>query len=262
MLSSGILKFCIRGQLGEQQENTLTELCDVVCLLCQEPLYLRTMDTLEYRVHKVLSLLERDFPVSVHVVMIHLMHHVPQFLRRFGPLRGYWMYPMERFNNWIKSRNLNVRYPESTVIETYHLYELGYYLQVTKQLPTGATIDIGMYTSSSDQDEVDENLENDCCGCGRQTTLDQSHISDLNRLYMHTYSEYRNAVIEYEKGTVEKRDGQLCVMNCRRDPIARNHATLLNLWSTLSRTAMEGLSHTGHFFLKMLTLWMFHHMST
>lgn len=118
------------------------------------------------------------------------------------------MYPMERFNNWIKSRILNRRYPESTVIETYRLYEMGFYLQVTKQLPTGATIDIGTYTSECEQNGVDENLHNGYRGCGYQTILDPSHVSDLNRLYMHTYREYRNAVIEYEKGTAEKRDGQ------------------------------------------------------
>ena len=43
---------------------------------------------------------------------------------------------------WIKSRVQNRRFPESTVIETYRLYELGFHLQMAEQLPGGATMDI------------------------------------------------------------------------------------------------------------------------
>ena len=36
VLSSGILKYCIRGLLGKDQKTTLIELCNVVQLLCAE----------------------------------------------------------------------------------------------------------------------------------------------------------------------------------------------------------------------------------
>ena len=68
ILTSGILKFCIRSLLGKDQEDTLTELFDVVSKLYAEEIDLQTLDSLEYRVHRVLSLIERDFPVSVHDV--------------------------------------------------------------------------------------------------------------------------------------------------------------------------------------------------
>ena len=122
VLASGILKFCIRGLLGDTQRKTLYEFCDVLSLLVAEGVNVSDLDSLEYRVHRVLSLLERDFPVSLHVIVFHLLHHLPMFIRRFGPTYGFWMYPMERFNSWVSRRVLNRRYPESTVLETYRLH--------------------------------------------------------------------------------------------------------------------------------------------
>ena len=107
LVTSGILKFCIRGLLGKQQRSTIFELCDVLALLCSEEVYLNEIDAIELRVHRVLSLLERDFPVSLHVIVFHLLHHLPEYLRRFGPVYGFWMYPYERFNSWINRRVLN-----------------------------------------------------------------------------------------------------------------------------------------------------------
>lgn len=108
VLTSGILKFCIRGLLGKDQEAALNELCDVASLLCAEQIQMDNMDDLEYRVHRVLSLMERDFPACIHVITLHLQHHLLAFIRQFGPVYGFWMYPMERFNNWIKTEFLIV----------------------------------------------------------------------------------------------------------------------------------------------------------
>ena len=99
------------------------------------------IDVLEYDVHKSLSLLERDFPVSLHVSVFHLLHHLPMYLRRFGPVYTHWMYPFERFNSWIIRRVHNRRFPESTVIETYRLYDLAHYLEIAGHLPNTAIVD-------------------------------------------------------------------------------------------------------------------------
>ena len=80
VLASGILKFCIRGLLGDTQRKTLYEFCDVLSLLVAEGVNVSDLDSLEYRVHRVLSLLERDFPVSLHVIVFHLLHHLLMFI--------------------------------------------------------------------------------------------------------------------------------------------------------------------------------------
>ncbi len=59
VVSSGILKFCIRGLLGNCQRTTLFELCNVL-----EKVVNSELDILEGSVHRVLSLLERDFPTG------------------------------------------------------------------------------------------------------------------------------------------------------------------------------------------------------
>ena len=60
-----------------------------------------SIDSLEEQVHKVLALLERDFPVSLQVIVFHLLHHLLMFMKQFGPVYSYWMYPYERFNSWV-----------------------------------------------------------------------------------------------------------------------------------------------------------------
>ena len=141
VLASGVLKYCLRNLLGTFQRKTLFELCDVLSLLLSEEIDYSEFDVVERRVHRVLSLLERDFPVSLHVIVFHLLHHLPMFIRRFGPAYGFWMYPFERFNSWIGRRVQNRRYPEATVIETYRLFEVTHFISMTKQLPQGSTLD-------------------------------------------------------------------------------------------------------------------------
>ena len=191
VLASGILKFCVKGLLGKAQESTLMELCDVVSTLCSEELNTQNLDGVEYRVHRVLSRMERDFPATIHVITLHLLHHLPMFIRRFGPLYSFWMYPMERFNNWIKNRVQNRRFPEATVMETYRLYELGFFLQITEQLPLGATIDIGEQTTDSevDVDEDQTDTHASLPGKGFPSHLDTVHLEELKRLYQETYDD-------------------------------------------------------------------------
>ena len=75
ILTYGILKYCLRDLLGEKQRATLFELCDVISLLTKDATSSVELDPIEYRVHRVLALIERDFPVSLNVISFHLLHH-------------------------------------------------------------------------------------------------------------------------------------------------------------------------------------------
>lgn len=134
LATNGILKFCLRGMLGQSQRKTLFKLFDIIKDICAEDVDVCSIDTLERRVHKVLALVERDFPVSIEVIVFHLLHHLPLFLKRYGPVYAFWMYPYERFNSWIIRRVLNRRYPESTVLETYRLTEWTNFMNLSGQL--------------------------------------------------------------------------------------------------------------------------------
>ena len=134
VVCSGIMKYCIRGLLGENQRKTLFRFCDLMSrLYCQQ---FTAFDTeLETDTHLILSLIERDLPVSINVIVFHLLHHFPEYIKLYGPVYGYWMYPFERFNSWISRRVTNRRYPESTVFETYRFYEWASFLQMSRRLP-------------------------------------------------------------------------------------------------------------------------------
>lgn len=137
LATNGTLKYCLRGMLGLRQRNTLFEFLDVIRCICAESIDTTSLASLEQRVHKVLALLERDFPISLQVIVFHLLHHLPMFLERFGPVYMFWMYPYERFNSWIIRRVLNRRFPESTVIETYRLTEWAHFMELSGELPEG-----------------------------------------------------------------------------------------------------------------------------
>ena len=150
MVSTGILKFCIRGLLGKQQRHTLFFLCDTLARVCAEVVYTTQLDSLEQEIHTVLALLERDFPVSLHVCVFHLLHHLPVYIRRFGPVYSYWMFPFEQFNSWLIRRAYNRRYPESTLVETYRLHEWANFSQATGDIPNKSLshLDLPLETSS------------------------------------------------------------------------------------------------------------------
>ena len=98
-VASGVLKYCTRGLLGSFHHKTLMELCNVLSMLVAEEIDMSCIDDLKYRTHRVLALLECDFPVSLNVIVFHLLHHLPMYLRRFSPAYIFWMYPLERFNS-------------------------------------------------------------------------------------------------------------------------------------------------------------------
>ena len=135
VVTNDILKFCLHNMLGHNQRHTLYQLVNIITQLHAEEIDIRYVDEIEKRVHHTLALIERDFPLSLQVIVFHLLHHLPMFLRRFGPVYSFWMYPYERFNSWITRRVLNRRYPEPTVVETYRLSEWAHFMQISGQLP-------------------------------------------------------------------------------------------------------------------------------
>ena len=187
ILTCGILKYCLRGLLGDKQRMVLVELCDVLSLLTgQESISLAELDGIEYRLHRVLALLERDFPVSLHVISFHLLHHLPMYVRQFGPVHGFHMFPMERFNSWIGQRVMNRRFPETTVLESYKLFELSFFLQLSGNIPSGACFGI------------DETSKDDDCDHS-SAVLDVDEMKALEGLYQEIDPEYAALLLLYRE---------------------------------------------------------------
>lgn len=80
IICSGILKFCIRGLLGTNQRQTLYLLCDTVTKIHSPSITTDMISVIEQNIHLSLTLLERDFPISLNVIVFHLLHHLPLYM--------------------------------------------------------------------------------------------------------------------------------------------------------------------------------------
>ena len=109
---------------------------------------------------------------------------------------------MERFNNCIKHRVLNRRFPEATVLESYRLYEMGFHLQLSGQLLFGATVDV---LSDPVSDTEDEDYSQTACvqtkGC--ISILEADQLEELKVLYGDTHDHrfidnLNNGIVKYK----------------------------------------------------------------
>ncbi|KAL5015772.1 hypothetical protein ScPMuIL_005361 [Solemya velum] len=117
LATQGILKFCLKDTLQHNCRKTLYLLFDCIADMCQEKISEDDIDIMEVKLSKALTLIEMYFPVHLQNITTHLLHHIPDGLRKFGPVYGTWMFVFERFNSWICKCVLNMRYPEATVME-------------------------------------------------------------------------------------------------------------------------------------------------
>ena len=234
VLSSGILKFCIRGLLGSFQRKTLYELCDIVSLLVAESVDVNQLDAIEYRVHRVLSLIERDFPVTVLVIMLHLLHHLPMFIRRFGPVYGFWMFPVERFNSWISKRALNRRFPEATVLESNRMLELSFFFKIANQLPESSIVDPSELDFAETEDDSLEPPKADQLEQQHEhtTTLSDCQMVALKQHYELTIPDYdpenlseqiTNSVRPRKHHKVKDSYHRTVMYTCRQNSIHSSH---------------------------------------
>ena len=68
----GMLKYCLRGMLGDRQRATLYFFLDTLSLACSEGISTTLANDVEERLNLSLALIERDFPVSVQVPYKHI----------------------------------------------------------------------------------------------------------------------------------------------------------------------------------------------
>lgn len=122
-VTSGALEWCIQGLLPPTQEKTLKCVCDVLKRMVSPVIHMSTLGELQKDTHEAFALLERDFPLTMQNLTTHLIHHVVEDLARFGPMYGRWLFPYERANGWITRQCLRKGMEESTVMETYAIYD-------------------------------------------------------------------------------------------------------------------------------------------
>lgn len=204
VVTNGVLTFCLRKLLRHSQRHSLFQLFDVITRLCAEDVDSTCISDLECDVHRTLALMERNFPVSLQVIVFHLLHHLPVFLRRFGPVYSFWMYPYERFNGWIARRIHNKRFPESTVIVTYRLSEWASFMQLSGQLPEKSTSTMDQWLPDQ-QPEDDDSLTSVNASdlqLNKGSTpieLTTEQVQQLECYYLSAIAEYRKLTEQYAR---------------------------------------------------------------
>ena len=63
----GILKYCLRGMLGDEQHETIILFVDAITALCAPSQDAAKLDELQKQVDVSLARMERDFPLSLQV---------------------------------------------------------------------------------------------------------------------------------------------------------------------------------------------------
>lgn len=63
----GILKYCLRGMLGDEQHETMILFVDAITALCAPSRDAAKLDELQKQVDVSLARMERDFPLSLQV---------------------------------------------------------------------------------------------------------------------------------------------------------------------------------------------------
>ncbi|CAN1241022.1 hypothetical protein LINPERPRIM_LOCUS4784, partial [Linum perenne] len=97
MLLHDLLPLAIRNVLPVSVARVLVELGACFKELCSPVVNIVELDKLQGRFVIALCHLEMIFPPAFFTVMVHLILHLVEEVKRGGPVQYRWMYPIERY---------------------------------------------------------------------------------------------------------------------------------------------------------------------
>nr|XP_027086532.1 uncharacterized protein LOC113708268 [Coffea arabica] len=119
ILLQQLLPLCYRKLLPKSVRSPLIKLSKYFRDLCCKALCPRELIRMEKEIAVVLCQLERVFPPSFFVIMVHLISHLATEARIAGPVHYRWMYPIERYLCTLKNYVRNRSRPEGSIAEGY-----------------------------------------------------------------------------------------------------------------------------------------------
>ncbi|KAE8539334.1 hypothetical protein D1P53_004433 [Cryptococcus gattii VGV] len=94
--------------LPDNELKTLLKLFAAIRYMFTNNMSDTRLDTLEKLIQDFINLSFKLHPeVAQAVTNFHVFKHIPDDIRRFGPVYGYWLFPHERVNKVLKSINTN-----------------------------------------------------------------------------------------------------------------------------------------------------------
>ncbi|KAL9977730.1 hypothetical protein ACROYT_G015168 [Oculina patagonica] len=106
--TSSILKFCLIEMLKDEQHGAVFRFVDTVAAL-QMPVQCSARRGQLRNIQQELSHLEIAFPVSLQVVLLHLIQHLPASLESVGDIHSIAMFAIERYQHFFVSHIHNKR---------------------------------------------------------------------------------------------------------------------------------------------------------
>ncbi|XP_052115489.1 uncharacterized protein LOC107478330 [Arachis duranensis] len=114
-----LIKIAIRRALPKEVVRVLLKFSSYFKTLCSKVIRVDVFEQLDVEIAQILCELERIFPPSFFVLMIHLSMHLAYEARLGGPVQYRWMYPIERFLLKLKNYVRNKSRPEGSIVERY-----------------------------------------------------------------------------------------------------------------------------------------------
>jgi hypothetical protein len=102
-----------------QHYQLLCEFIDLFRTICQHEITTDEIAELRTKIKSALHAYETIVPVTEHDIIIHLMHHIPDQLERYGPCRTWWMFHVERFFGWCSRAVHKHNDVEASLMNTY-----------------------------------------------------------------------------------------------------------------------------------------------
>ncbi|XP_060208827.1 uncharacterized protein LOC132636136 isoform X2 [Lycium barbarum] len=124
ILMQQLLPIALRNALHGLVSAVIADLSSFFRQLCSKVLNPMDLDNLQNQIILTLCHLEMIFPPSFFTVMVHLVVHLVDEVRRGGPVHYRWMYPIERFLGHLKSFVRNMAQPEGSIAEGYMADEI------------------------------------------------------------------------------------------------------------------------------------------
>lgn len=111
-------------ELPLDQRRVLMRLCRLRTAICKAELSLVELAELGLEVQEALTEYELYFPFSVMTINCHMLLHLPDQIRRAGPVTTHWMYPIERVMGRLVDEVHSLKCAEESIVRNYLVSEL------------------------------------------------------------------------------------------------------------------------------------------
>lgn len=143
MLVTVLAVYAFRDTLPTATLHIFLRYCEVMTALTARTAIVAELDALQLSVVECLSLIELHLPNSEMTIIFHLLLHCVHYIRLWGPISSFWMYPMERYVGFLARGISNRSRPTAMLTRFYRFFNIGEFFRpdfeyLLRSSPAGA----------------------------------------------------------------------------------------------------------------------------